>query len=62
MRTFDIEKRRALVAQVGEIAINDVADMPLYFLVNTWAMRKELTYDPRMDEATMPTSIRPAPR
>ncbi|HYI85185.1 MAG TPA: hypothetical protein VEX11_18510 [Acetobacteraceae bacterium] len=34
--------------------------IPLYQLVNSWALRRGLTYEARMDERTVAMGVRPA--
>lgn len=50
--TIDDEKREELLRQAVKMAMDDVALIPLFHLVNTWATRAGLTYDARMDEST----------
>ena len=60
LATVDDPKRAALLAKATEIAINDLAIIPLHYQVNTWATRKEagLKYLPRTDERTMFRSLK----
>jgi peptide/nickel transport system substrate-binding protein len=59
LATVDDEKREVLLAKATELAINDLAIIPLHYQVNTWATRKEagLKYLPRTDERTMFRSL-----
>ena len=44
------------------MALRDqTALIPLYFAVNTWAMKKGLTYEARTDEMTLATSVSRSP-
>lgn len=54
LATVDDPKREALLAQATEIAMKDLAIIPLHYQVNTWATRKAagLKYLPRTDERT----------
>jgi peptide/nickel transport system substrate-binding protein len=55
--TIDDEERRALTQQATRMALRDeTALIPLYFQVNTWAMRRDITYEARTDEMTLATS------
>jgi peptide/nickel transport system substrate-binding protein len=55
--TIDDEERRALTQQVTRMAlVEQTALVPLYFQVNTWAMRRGLTYEARTDEMTLASS------
>jgi peptide/nickel transport system substrate-binding protein len=57
--TMDNTRRAALQQQATRAAIRDqTALIPLYFVINTWAMRTGLTYEPRTDEMTLATSVR----
>ncbi len=59
LATVDDEAREALLAKATEMAIEDLAIIPLHYQVNTWATRKEagLKYLPRTDERTMFRSL-----
>lgn len=59
LATVDDAKREKLLAEATEIAINDLAIIPLHYQVNTWATRKEagLKYLPRTDERTQFRSL-----
>lgn len=49
----DDEKRAALLAEATDVAIGDLAIIPIHYQVNTWASRKGLKYIPRTDEYTV---------
>jgi peptide/nickel transport system substrate-binding protein len=52
--TIDDDQRRALTQQATRLALVDqTALVPLYFQVNTWAMRRGFTYAARTDEMTL---------
>jgi peptide/nickel transport system substrate-binding protein len=59
LATVDDPKRKALLAKATELAIDDLAIIPLHYQVNTWATRKEagLKYLPRTDERTNFSSL-----
>jgi peptide/nickel transport system substrate-binding protein len=57
LATVDDAKRQALLAEATEIAIDDVAIIPLHYQVNTWAARKGIKYRARTDEATVATDV-----
>jgi peptide/nickel transport system substrate-binding protein len=59
--TIDDEKRAALLAETSRIAMADYGVLPLHFEMTTWAMRKELTYTPRVDQATEAMTVKQAP-
>ncbi|NOG69193.1 ABC transporter substrate-binding protein [Roseicella sp. DB1501] len=58
--TIDDKTREGLLRQAVKMATDDVAIIPLFQLVNSWALRKGLAYDARMDERTLAMSTRPA--
>jgi peptide/nickel transport system substrate-binding protein len=52
--TMDDADRRALSQQATRMALRDeTALIPLYFQVNTWAMRRGIAYEARTDEMTL---------
>jgi peptide/nickel transport system substrate-binding protein len=53
LSTIDDGTREKLLQQAVAMAMDDVAIIPLHQLENFWAMRKGLTYEPRMDERTL---------
>ena len=58
--TVDDRKREALAREASALAINDIALIPLYHQVISWAMRKNIAYTPRTDEFTFAHHFRPA--
>jgi peptide/nickel transport system substrate-binding protein len=42
------------------MAAEDVAVIPLHIQTNIWAMRRNLTHLPRVDELTRAQDVRPA--
>lgn len=48
--TIDDGEREKLYQQATEIVMNDVGMIPIHYQVNTWAMRKGLSYQARTDE------------
>ena len=61
-QTMDNAERERLTQQATRAAIRDQqALIPLYFAVNTWAMKKGITYEARTDEMTLATSAGRAP-
>ncbi|MCF6231631.1 MAG: ABC transporter substrate-binding protein [Rhodobacteraceae bacterium] len=57
--TNDDAAREALLAKATEVAIGDVAIIPLHYQVNTWAARKGLKYIARSDEYTLADGVVP---
>ena len=59
LRTMDDAKREMLYGHAAEIAVADMGVIPVYFTINTWASRKGLVYDARMDETSLAMGLRP---
>lgn len=57
----DAERTRLTQAATRRALRDEHALIPLYFQVNTWAMRRGLTYEARTDEMTLVMSARRAP-
>ncbi len=53
MVEIDDAKRLKFMHQATEIAMRDVANVPLHFQKNIWALRKGLEYPARSDERTI---------
>jgi peptide/nickel transport system substrate-binding protein len=61
--TIDNDQRRALTQQATRMALRDqTALIPLYFQVNSWAMKRGITYEARTDEMTLAFSAGRAAR
>jgi peptide/nickel transport system substrate-binding protein len=58
---LDDAEREAALREVVRFAMADEAMLPLFHLVNTWASRRGLTYQARMDESTRAMGTRAAP-
>ena len=54
----DPAKREALVREAWKLATQDVANIWVLWVANTWASRADLAVDPRIDSFTMGTTIR----
>jgi peptide/nickel transport system substrate-binding protein len=61
IRTVDDKKRAELLAKATQIAVDDVAWIPLHYQINTWAVRKGLKHQARADELTFAMGVQPAP-
>ncbi|EFH10879.1 ABC transporter substrate-binding protein [Pseudoroseomonas cervicalis] len=59
LATLDNERREALLREAVAMAEADTAMIPLFMLTNVWATRRGVTYEARMDEATLAMSARP---
>ena len=51
----------AVLHEVIKVAMDDQAVIPLFHLINTWATRRGLNYEARMDEGTRAMAARAAP-
>lgn len=60
LSTLDDSQRNKLLAEAVEIAITDVAVIPLFHLNNVWAARKGLDYDAREDEQNWAVGVHTA--
>ena len=61
LSTLDTPARELLYRRATEIAMRDVAIIPLHHQVNIWAARRGLIYAARNDERTLAMSVHPAP-
>ncbi|KLK91305.1 ABC transporter substrate-binding protein [Microvirga vignae] len=57
--TLDAAKREQLLRSATEIAMKDLGVIPVFFLANTWAMKKNFTYEGRSDGYTLPYYVKP---
>ena len=53
------DRREALLQEATRLAMADVPLIPLYIQKSQWAMRANLTYEPRVDERNAPGMVRP---
>ncbi|MGX9963659.1 ABC transporter substrate-binding protein [Roseomonas sp. F4] len=58
--TFADPEREALLREATTMAMEDAAIIPLYHQTNSWALRRGLTYEPRLDERTLAKDVRRA--
>ena len=58
--TVDEKKREELLRQASKLAMSDFPLVPLHFEVTPWALKKGITYKPRIDQYTLATEVRPA--
>jgi peptide/nickel transport system substrate-binding protein len=59
LASVDNARREKLLQQATELVIRDYAIIPVHFQLNTWALRKPLTYEARTDERTYAHHVRP---
>jgi peptide/nickel transport system substrate-binding protein len=60
MVELDEPKRERMLIDIQRMAAEDVAIIPLHIQTNIWAMRRNLTHLPRVDELTRAQDVRPA--
>ena len=58
--TLDNAEREKLLQQGVKMAMDDLAFIPLFQLVNIWALKRGLAYDARADERTVAQGVTPA--
>ena len=57
--TLDNDQRAAQLREGVRVAMDDLAFIPLFQLVNSWALKRGLAYEARMDERTVAMGVRP---
>lgn len=57
--TLDDARREALLREATAIAMRDHAVLPTHYMMNIWATRANVAYEPRMDGFTLATAARP---
>jgi peptide/nickel transport system substrate-binding protein len=57
----DDVKRSALLQQATQVALDDLAIIPIHLQVTTWAARNGVDYVPRTDERTYAFNFKPTP-
>ncbi|HYH18204.1 MAG TPA: ABC transporter substrate-binding protein [Azospirillum sp.] len=55
---MDPAERAGLLGDASDIAMQDAGLLPLYHEVSTWAMRRGLSYVPRVDEYTLAAEVK----
>lgn len=60
LATIDDAKREKLLQQSLAAVAEDTGIIPIHFEKTPWAMKKALTYTPRVDQQTMAMEIKPA--
>ena len=59
-QTVDEKNREQLLQQAAKLAMTDHGLIPLHFEVTPWALKKGITYKPRIDQYTLATEVKPA--
>jgi peptide/nickel transport system substrate-binding protein len=57
--TMDDKKREVAIIRAAEMAMEDVALIPLHYEVSTWATTKNLKYAARTDQYTLAMGLKP---
>ena len=60
--TMDDRKREAMIQQAAETAMNDTGLIPIHYEVSTWATMRGMKYEPRTDQYTLATGLKPVAR
>ena len=60
LATVDDEQRGQLLQEASKVVIEDFGILPLHYEVTPWAMRKGLTYEPRVDQYTLAQDVHSA--
>jgi len=60
LSTIDDAKREALLQEALAMVAADTGIVPIHFEKTPWAMKKNLTYVPRMDQWTFAMDVKPA--
>lgn len=58
--SFDAAERGRLLARAMELAMEDLALVPMYFQGAVWGARKGIAYEPPIEEFTRAIDVRPA--
>ncbi len=59
LQTVDPAAREKILFEASELAVGDVGIIPLYYQVNLWGLRANLTYQARTDEYTLAHLVKP---
>ena len=60
LATVDDNERNQLLQEASQVMIEDFGILPLHYEVTPWALRKGLTYAPRVDQYTLDFEITPS--
>jgi peptide/nickel transport system substrate-binding protein len=61
LATIDDKQREKMVQDAVTIAMKELGIIPIHHQINTWAMKKGISYTPRVDEYTLAFQFRPQP-
>jgi peptide/nickel transport system substrate-binding protein len=57
MSIYDDKQRETALVEAVKMALQDGAILPLYQQSNAWVMRKNVSYEPRIDERTLAKDV-----
>ncbi|MBP0617710.1 ABC transporter substrate-binding protein [Jiella mangrovi] len=60
MSTIDDTKREDLLKKAEQMVLDDYGIIPLHYEQTVWAMKKGLSYEPRVDQYTIAAEVKPA--
>ncbi|MBN2752964.1 MAG: ABC transporter substrate-binding protein, partial [Rhodospirillaceae bacterium] len=60
LATINDKKRESLLQQASAVVASETGIVPVHFEKTPWAMRKGLTYVPRVDQYTLAMEVKPA--
>ena len=60
MSTIDDAKREDLLKQAEQLVLDDYGIIPLHYEQTVWALKKGLTYEPRVDQYTIASDVHAA--
>lgn len=60
MSTIDDTERDRMLQEAETMVLNDYGIIPLHYEQTVWAMKPNLSYEPRVDQYTMATEVKPA--
>lgn len=60
MSTIDDAEREKLLQEAETLALDDHGLIPLHYEQTVWAMKPDLSYEPRVDQYTLASEVKPA--
>ncbi|WBU57388.1 ABC transporter substrate-binding protein [Paracoccus sediminicola] len=60
MATIDDAERDRMLQEAETMVLDDFGIIPLHYEQTVWAMKPELSYEPRVDQYTMASEVKPA--
>lgn len=60
MSTIDDAERDRMLQEAETMVLDDFGIIPLHYEQTVWAMKPELSYEPRVDQYTMASEVKPA--